>query len=59
MKHLLRDKINLNTVKFQKKKIQLLQVKLAKTESETRVDKEEANAEETKSLQVIHEQKLC
>ena len=30
-------------------------MKLAKTESETRVDKEEANAEETKSLQVIHE----
>ena len=30
-------------------------MKLAKTEFETRVDKEEANAEATKSLQVIHE----
>ena len=55
MKHLLRDKNNLNTVRSQKKKIQLLQVKLAKTEFKTRVDKEEANAEATKSLQVIHE----
>ena len=58
MTHLLRDKNNRNTVKSQKKKIQLLQVKLAKTESETRVDKEEANAEETKSLEVILEEKI-